>query len=344
MKRIYLSVILLFLSFLCFGITVSQDIKPKCTLLIDDNNYWGGVNESDHHFLYVKVLIVNNSNDTLRYIGTDCLYSKLYYTSNKNMIVQDDKCDKGNTIGLTIPPHKILGTQLSFKFRKVPDTTFRFKIGMKLIKWDIKSKLKFVSYKTVDTAPVLWSQTWVLKTNRKHEIYGLTEKERNELELKKPLPIYYHLTNQDRKNYTLSIDQHKITKGYTLLRYEKNDEHTLLSIPLKFTNNSKDTLRYISMSCTWWDFYRVSIKGTEFWSNSDCTKNIPSKVIVPPHRSLITLVQIVYKKGAIATNTKFKIGLSLQKSISNEQTHDASAYLLRQETSNLIWSNEVKVP
>ncbi len=326
------------------SIALQKSGKPKFILLIDDNTYWGGVNQSNNRFLYVTVLIVNNSNDTLRYIGTDCLYSRLYYVDNKNMVVQDTKCEKENTIGLMIPPHKTIGTQLNFKLRKVPDTTFKFRIGMKLIKWDIKTKLKYMSYKTLDTAPVLWSEAQIFRMNRKYEYYGLTENERKEIELKKPLPVYYHLTDQDRRNYTLSIDQKKITKSYTTLRFTAKDEHTVLSIPSKFTNNSKDTLRYMSMSCSWYDFYQINIKGTEFWSNSDCDKNIPAKIIVLPHKSLITLVQIIYKKGSIATGTKFKIGMSLQKRINREQPDDAYTYLLRPETSNLIWSNEVKVP
>lgn len=364
MKKPYLLIIivLIFLGLnypiILSGASIGEKnpIKPKCVLLIKNVNYGVFVDRysaidkdkaneenNSYKFLTITLELINNSSDTLKYIGTDCTYSRLYYVTNKNMVMQDEKCINGNTIGLLIPPHKSISTQLIFKFHKVPDTTFKFKVGMKLIKWDVKSKLKYMSYKTMDTAPVLWSETQIFRTNRKHEYYGLTEKENRKLILTEPVPIYYHLTNQDRKNYILSIDQHKITKRDTPLYYQNKEKQTLLLIPLKFTNNSKDTLKYISMSCSWLEFYQVNFKGMAVWGDG-CDKNIPSIIKVAPHTSRMMRIPVFYKREAIAKNSKFKIGMSLQKRISREQPDDAYTYLLRPETSNLIWSNEVKVP
>jgi hypothetical protein len=300
--------------------------------------------QANSGILHVDLMFVNNTNKALNYISSDCLCSKFYKVDNANMIIQDDECKGNNLTHLIILPHKAFEEEIRFKFHQKPTTAFSFKIGMKIIPWRDSYAEKAISYKTIQQAKLFWSETKVLKLDKKHEIIEPTYEEDKKLRLKEPIPVYYALTKEDRKNYTLSIDQHKITKSYTTLRYAANDEHTVVSIPSKFTNNSNDTLRYMSMSCSWWDFYQITIKGTDFWSNSDCTKNIPQKIMVPPHTSLITLVQIIYKKGSIATGTKFKIGMSLQKFVSWKQPYDADTYLLRPETSNLIWSNEVKIP
>ena len=64
------------------------------------------------------------------------------------------------------------------------------------------------------------------------------------------------LTENDRKNYVLGIDQNKLSKiKYTSLSDYSNYKGAILFIPVVLTNYSNDTLKYLSMTCSWEEFY-----------------------------------------------------------------------------------------
>lgn len=161
--------------------------------------------------------------------------------------------------------------------------------------------------------------------------------------LKDNPPIYYALTNDDRKNYILNIDQKAIKKAIDIDLVKRKNH--IAYLPLKFTNHSKDTLNYISMSCTWLDFYFTNNNQIKF-EHQICFSNFPVvKTIYPQHTTTI-YIPILLNKNRRSINRKFRIGISLQKFISNSQlvSFDIFKYMLRPETSNLIWSNEIKIP
>jgi len=324
-----------------------KSIKPKFEMFIDNCQYQ---QSNSDYLLYVTLLFFNNTSDTLKYIGTNCLYSSMYHVSNKNMIILNDACIQGYKIGyFSFAPHQRVYIQLSLKFHEMPDTSFKFRLGMSLIKWnDNTKKKKYINENEVKHAPILWSQSWNFKTDRKHQDYGLSEEENRQLILKEPLPVYYALTQLDRKKYILSIDQRQVTRRDTIITKEREnstlykEKVPFIPIHLKLTNNSSDTLRYMSMSCSWLDYYQFNIKGLNIWDEG-CSKNIPRILTVLPHRSVIFYMPVMYEKNRIVPNLHFKIGMSLQKYISRQQPDNAYTYLLRSETSNLIWSNEVSV-
>jgi hypothetical protein len=343
---------LLILIIICNGYKTSSAPRPtpKIDLLIDNCFYSQSTPKSDY-MLNAEVLLVNNTNHTLYFLGTETLYTYLYHVSNKNLVIQNnfDRQYNDRGIVLTVPPHSDQTIGLAFKFNKMPDTTFKFRVGMSLINLSDYRKPK-ISYSTLTQAPLIWSNLVKFRTNRKHEPIGMSGADAKEIKLREPWPIYYPLTKQDRKNYVLSIDQHKVAKRDTLVYKEKPNSYDLykvkqsyISVPLKFTNYSNDTLKYLSMSCSWWEFYQVDVKGITIMAD-DCTKNIPHTVIVFPHKSLTINVPLDYDKNLVHPNSLFRIGMSLQKNIGGGQPDDADAYLLRPETSNLIWSNPVKVP
>ena len=263
------------------------------------------------------------------------------------MIMIDDDCEKRNIIRLVVPPHRGTRTQLTFKFRRMPDTTFNFKIGMRLLKW--KNSYDKIAPKKQEIAQgnILWTEKEVFRTNKKHEMVGLPIKElikkQNELILKKPLPIYYPLTSEDRKKYTLSISQNAIEKPRDTTVYGK--KYVFTSFPLKLTNYGKETLKYINMSCSWEEIYKTG--NSNMWVLGDvCDSNFPHVVTVGPQKSIAIKIPLVYVKGSVVSHIKFKMGMSLQKFIDDAQLFefDPFVYLARPETSNLIWSNEVRIP
>lgn len=78
------------------------------------------------------------------------------------------------------------------------------------------------------------------------------------------------LTASDRKNYVITIDQNKVwTLKYSL---PKNNYYgkVVLFVPMKFTNNSNDTLKYMTMSCSWEEFYLTDRKEIATVPSESC--------------------------------------------------------------------------
>jgi hypothetical protein len=161
--------------------------------------------------------------------------------------------------------------------------------------------------------------------------------------LKAPIPICYALTENDKKAYVLSIDQNSIKKLHDTTIFGEKSVVTYL--PLRLTNYSNDTLKDVVMDCSWLDSYFTNNNKIEF-EKQICYKNEPCVQMIPPHESSNVNVAIVLKGNESSFNRKFRIGMSLQKFISKDQLFDFDAfvYMLRPETGNMIWSNEVELP
>jgi hypothetical protein len=161
--------------------------------------------------------------------------------------------------------------------------------------------------------------------------------------LKTPVPVYYALTKEDRKQYIFSIDQNTIKKAHDTTIFR--DKELVINIPLKFTNYSNDTLEYLSMDCTWLDYFFTDNKRIEF-AKQICFKNVPCVDTIPPHHTINIYIPIVLKRNVKIIVRKFRIGMSLQKYIDHNELWDFDPfkYFLRVETSNMIWSNQVQLP
>jgi len=161
--------------------------------------------------------------------------------------------------------------------------------------------------------------------------------------LKTPVPLYYALTKEDRKQYVFSIDQNAIKKAHDTTIFR--DKELVIDMPLKFTNYSDDTLEYLSMDCTWLDYFFTDNKRIEF-AKQICFKNEPCVDTIPPHHTINIYIPIVLKRNVKIIDRKFRIGMSLQKYIDHNELWDFDPfkYFLRVETSNMIWSNQVQLP
>jgi hypothetical protein len=150
----------------------------------------------------------------------------------------------------------------------------------------------------------------------------------------------YALSEKDKKLYSLSIDQHKISKPRDTIIYYK--KRSYLTVPLKLSNNSNDTLKYINMSCSSFDIFRtdnVSISIT----THDCDTNFPMVFTVSPYKSSIIIIHIMFNSITVKTGAKFKIGMHLQK-YNNNKRLDLDFEEILKNTKNLIWSNTVEIP
>jgi len=133
-------------------------------------------------------------------------------------------------------------------------------------------------------------------------------------------------------NYTLTIRKGKIVK---------ESKQTYWVIPSTITNNSKDTLRYFSMSCSWQDFYTVDNKKLQI-ETALCDKNSPTILTLAPGYSKTVEIRLLRRQSMDASEIKFKIGLNLMKSSNSQNPLDFN-FEEEQKKKNIIWSNVISI-
>ena len=164
---------------------------------------------------------------------------------------------------------------------------------------------------------------------------------------KVPQPMFYRLTSQDKLNYTLTAGSAiKIKRDTFLYKFTPNDfrvkqqKQDCLIIPVKLTNNSSDTLKYIGMSCSWWDIYQTDNPQVSILEpNIECYKNGLTVLEIAPNHSVVVNIPVGYEDEQTKGN-HFKIGMILEKYIENKQIVELNKF----DTNNIIWSNEVTIP
>jgi len=154
------------------------------------------------------------------------------------------------------------------------------------------------------------------------------------------------LTATDRKNYVLMIDQGKVSKSKYSLPKNNYYGKTVLFVPVKLTNSSNDTLKYITMSCSWEEFYTTDNQHTAIIPGKPCEKNIPKELAIAPHAGVMVKVPVIKIQHA----KKFRIGMALIKlDRGNDLGYffdvDWIGFLNRdKERNNVIWSNPIELP
>jgi len=293
---------------------------------------FGGVIERRYEVL--RAFIVNYSDDTLKFWGTDCHPTELFsITKNDYVHLSDEECNNAEFEQLTIPPHRSLLIPLKLLIEKQPDELVRLKVEMKFYKWfksnDFKADSKFHD-------PEILNDTVSLKYNKDGSSYALTadwdEQEQKE-KLNLPTASFHLLTNEERKHYTITIDQNKIFKR-TNQEY-LYEEKEFFILPVTVHNDSNDTLRYCSMTCSWQGFYRIDNDAFEILSTA-CTKNVPTMIIVLPHSTHTRNIAFILKKDNQTKNPFFKVGLNINTS--------GSFFLYHEELYryNIVWSNKIQ--
>ncbi|MCD4793047.1 MAG: hypothetical protein K8R54_07445 [Bacteroidales bacterium] len=130
----------------------------------------------------------------------------------------------------------------------------------------------------------------------------------------------------DNSKYILTIKQGK---------YEKINNQTYLLVPTTLTNNTDDTLKYLSMSCSWREFYYVNNDKMSV-EQVICTKNGQIMLTLLPHKSVNKEIKLVIEQTT-DTKLKFKIGFSLIK-VKNNLPYEFNE---QEKMKNIIWSNAV---
>ena len=132
----------------------------------------------------------------------------------------------------------------------------------------------------------------------------------------------------EKENYTLTIIKGKVV--------EENKQTFWITLAT-LTNNTKDTLKYYSMSCSWQDFYSVDNNTLEV-KREGCDKNIPTILKLAPGKSRTVNIKLLIKSSINTSKIKFKIGFNLMKVSSNQRELDFD-FKEREKKKNIIWSN-----
>jgi hypothetical protein len=191
------------------------------------------------------------------------------------------------------------------------------------------------------------SDSTVLYYNNKHQAYWpmakfdiLAKKQTSVL----PDQDIYLLTDNDRKLYTLTVEEEKIgvPRDTIITDYEnkKKKKAKVITVPLILHNNSKDTLKFYSMTCSWGSFYGTNSTGIGLpaWA---CEKNIPQIITITPHKVFQRDMSIVYDSN-IKSGNQYRISMSLLKA-PNDVKRIWDFWPEEFVRFNKIWSNEITI-
>lgn len=133
------------------------------------------------------------------------------------------------------------------------------------------------------------------------------------------------------QDYTLLIE-----KGVVM----KDNENAYRVIPINIQNNTNDTLRYFSMSCSWQEFFYIN-NETAHLRGDDCDKNIPIVKTIYPLASERILIRFKVSKKVSLYKPKFRIGFHLIKVESNQDLIKTFIEMVNGSPKRIIWSNEL---
>jgi hypothetical protein len=301
-----------------------------------------GIYSSDEQKTYMRLLvyIVNNSNDTLNYCGTDWLYKDIFIVSkNSYVFLENQDSKKQLFIKNTIPPHRSQEIELLLSESKSPDTMINLNIQMKLFRW-VTGELDNLNNKNLIGS---LTDNVTIKYDKQHnQCFDKQDTETLYQKENKILPdINLHLlTASERKSYILIIDQRKITVPHDSLLYKGKRVNTF-NVPVLIRNNSNDTLKFMTMSCSW--DYDFDIDNKDIHMNGwNCDKNVPKIIKVPPHRGFLRVLPVNIDEGQLKKGIRFKVSMNL--TIDDGNHHLFELYTDPTGKYNQIWSNEVVVP
>lgn len=151
---------------------------------------------------------------------------------------------------------------------------------------------------------------------------------------------------KDIPSFTAQLDGWH--KADSLHRLYLNDTSTYLHVKTSITNNSADTLCYLTMSCSWQDFYIIDSK--DIWLPGwDCGKNMTQWIKIPPHQTAERLLLLTSSKNANELhNIKFKIGFKFYKvnynKIKNMNSYPDIYKYFTPKNEIVLWSNILELP
>jgi hypothetical protein len=148
------------------------------------------------------------------------------------------------------------------------------------------------------------------------------------------------LTQKDRKNYVLNIEQ----RGVNWI--DTNAGYNFIRVPVKLSNYSDDTFKYMNWTCS---LNRIFTFNRKYLSNVpvNCLSNSPEVIKLAPHQSATMELSVAINKESHGQLFSFKAGIFLCKYRTLKDFITFEDIALRDSKfpdNSLIWSNEVTIP
>ena len=135
---------------------------------------------------------------------------------------------------------------------------------------------------------------------------------------------------------TVKIEKYSLTIEKSQIKID--NKNSFLIVPTSLKNNSNDTLKFYSMSCSWQLFYLVDNKNLKI-ELVGCDKNIPIILTLNPGQiRTIEIKLLINQKIDKGTEIKFRIGFNLLRKLDNQKMFDFKDVLNKK---NVIWSNMI---
>ncbi len=107
-------------------------------------------------------------------------------------------------------------------------------------------------------------------------------------------------------------------------------------LKIRLWNQSKDTLYYLSKTCSWQDFYSINNDNLNI-EIPNCDKNIPKILVLPPSESRSVELIVKINKNGIR---EFKVGLNIIETKSLNIPEDNSVL----NNKKILWSSTIYIP
>jgi hypothetical protein len=284
--------------------------------------------------LKTLVVVINNSNDTLRCVDGDSLGPEIYcIDSDSATFFKNFFRPKTGITESIILPHQRRVTEVEFKFNKAHGARFRFKVGIRLLKWKSSYRSSPPDTNAIKQSDVLWSQAETI-------IYG-DQFVQDSNEFKKQLPLLYDtLTTTNRHDYVMGMGPDKIKVIKDTIRWVDNKKFSFAHGLLKLSNNSNDTLKYFNMDCSWGDILLINDKHVST-AVYPCFHNVPTQITISPHSSLTMDLPLIFDMNTTGNKHRFRVGIVLIRDLLDYSDIELLSVIGR-DKRYVVWSNEVE--
>jgi hypothetical protein len=141
------------------------------------------------------------------------------------------------------------------------------------------------------------------------------------------------------KDYELRIEKGSLVSVDTFPTWNgTTDTFYIWEVPVTLTNNTSDTLKYLSMVCSWDEFYITDNDKLNSWTI--CNDNFPMMEVLAPGESLNRYLKLMRRENSSRVN--FKVGFDLIK-INSEKDAWNYNFRIKDRVKNIIWSNRITI-
>jgi hypothetical protein len=134
------------------------------------------------------------------------------------------------------------------------------------------------------------------------------------------------------------VDPSRIAFTAKISSIKNMDQGIYLSVETIIMNNSSDTLRYLSMSCSWANYYTIDERAIHL-PTPQCDQDTALLIQVLPHSNKKTTLRLIALMSTKQLhNIQFKVGFKFLQAC---DTNKASKEL--RKSKNVIWSNSLTI-